>query len=474
MPGWYAFPGGAVHASDASVPATGDLGEPEGASVCSLPDHLVLPGDDLGPDQSRALAVAALRELWEETGVAPTARPFDEGLRDQGRRLLLEGPAALGPFLREHEAALDLSRLVWAGRWLTPPFAPLRFDNRFFLLEHHATDGEPHVVPGELVAGEWIAPAAALARWHEAEVLAAPPILHVLKVLAEEGVSEGALGRLRDPREADLGPMRRIEFRPGVIMIPLATPTLPPATHTNAYLIGGERVVLVDPGSPHLEEQERLLGVVEAYLAEGRTLHGIWLTHHHPDHVGGVQAAREALGAEVMAHQATAEMLRARGIPVERTLTPGETVELGGPRVTVHGTPGHAPGHLCFLEHDHGSLLVGDLVSALSTIVIDPPRNRMADYLDSLRRMADLEPRTLFPAHGPVVAPGEAALRHVVSHREERERRVLEAWQAGRRTPASILPLAYDDIPAMLHPLAERQIEAHLIHLEERGKIERS
>lgn len=474
MPGWYAFPGGATHREDEKVPTREDLGEPARADSSSLPDHLLLREDDLGPDLSPSLGVAALRELWEETGLAVLDRPLPVEVRREGRRRILEKPSALAPFLREQERALDLGRLVWAGRWLTPPFAPLRFDNRFFLLEVRPKDDEPEIVPGELAEGEWIKPAEALGRWRRAELLTAPPILHILRVLAEEGVGESALGRLRDPREADLGPMRRIEFRPGVIMMPLRTPTLPPATHTNAYLIGGERVVVVDPGSPDPEEQERLIASVEAYLAEGRSLHGIWLTHHHPDHVGGVQAVRRALDAEVMAHQATAEILMARGIPVDRTLRPRETVELGGPRVTVHATPGHAAGHLCFFEHDLGSLLTGDLVSALSTIVIDPPENRMSEYLDSLRRMADLGPRTLFPAHGPVLSPGETALRRIVRHREEREERVLDAWRAGHRTPAAILPHAYDEIPPMLHPLAERQIEAHLVHLEEQDEIERA
>ena len=69
---------------------------------------------------------------------------------------------------------LDASRLVFAGRWLTPPFAPMRFDNRFFLLEWPADEvHQPEVIPGELSTGTWISAAAAYDRFRRAEVLAA-------------------------------------------------------------------------------------------------------------------------------------------------------------------------------------------------------------------------------------------------------------------------------------------------------------
>src|SRR5262249_1129187 len=82
-----------------------------------------------------------------------------------------------------------------------------------------------------------------------------------------------------------------IEFRPGVVMVPLRTPTLPPATHTNAYLLGTGPLVLVDPGSPSREEQETLHAVVRAANEKlGGRLTAVWLTHHHPHHVGAPRA----------------------------------------------------------------------------------------------------------------------------------------------------------------------------------------
>ena len=444
MPGWHAFPGGAVARGDAELPIRGsDEGDP-------------------------GVAAAALRELWEETGLLLTKPTLVNLPRDAGT-------ASLAAALRDRGLALDATQLVWAGRWLTPPFAPLRFDNRFFLLhwpEERAQ--QPTVVPGELAEGEWIEPAAALERWQTGDVLAAPPILHFLRVLAEDG-PEAGLPRLHDPVEADLGPFRRIEFRPGVVMVPLRTPTLPPATHTNAYLLGTGPMALVDPGSPYPEEQERLHAAVTAAVAQlGRRLTAIWITHHHPDHVDGVVAAAAAFDVPVAAHPETAERLAARGIRVNAFFHDGERQELGaGFHVRVVHTPGHARGHLAFLVEEDGTLLCGDLLSALSTIVIDPPEGSMRDYLASLERCRELRPRFLFPAHGPVLRDGERVLTQLIDHRRAREARILDAWQNGVHDADAIVPLAYDeaDVPPPLRPIAARQVLAHLDHLREQGRL---
>jgi endoribonuclease LACTB2 len=499
MGGWYAFPGGGLSRRDVGVRVEG---LPEGledpTAVSGLPAAFRPEEDDQVPDLVPGLLACALRELFEETGLLlvrellpgrSTGPVLAADRVEAAREKLLAERPPLSEVTAALDVTLDAAPLVFAGRWMTPPLAPLRFDNRFFLLHWPAEAAfQPRVIPGELASGEWIRPEVAYRRWRRGEVMAAPPILHLLKVLADDGPQEG-LPRLREPREADLGPYRRVEFRPGVVMLPLATATLPPATHTNAYLLGHGEAVLVDPGTRDPQETERLLAALEAFRTPsegaslragqggrpGQPIRAIWLTHHHPDHVGAVEATRRFLNVPVLAHRATAERLP--GIELDGELTDGQEVELagvdGGPsmRVRVLHTPGHTRGHLCFYDVEGRSLLAGDMVAGVSTIVIDPPEGDMDDYLASLEKLAALDPALVFPGHGPPISRGRAYLEGYVAHRLEREAKILTAWEDGVRDPREMLPRVYDDAPRAAWPLALRQIEAHLVRLRRSGKL---
>ncbi len=472
MGGWYAFPGGTLGRGDAEIEVAGcPAGTAPGLASAAEPEA----DPELPPDLVPGLVACALRELFEETGLLLATDVPDLQIAAAARRRLLDGEVGFQALLAEHRWPLTAAELVFAGRWMTPPLAPLRFDNRFFLLRwerHHSQ--QPEIVPGELAAGEWIAPAEALARWRRGEVLMAPPIVHILKVLAEDGPEDG-LGRLRDPAETHLGPLRRVEFRPGVVLLPLRTPTLPPATHTNAFLLGTGEAVLVDPATPLADEQARLRRALAAFAAGGQRISAIWLTHHHPDHVGAVEELRRELGVPVLAHPDSAAPLARCGIRLDGELVDGQRVELAGEPpfpVRVLHTPGHTRGHLCFFDESGGSLLAGDLVSALSTIVIDPPEGDMEAYLRSLGRMIELAPRTLFPAHGPVILDAVGKLEEYRAHRLERERQVLAAWRAGRRSAAEMVGEIYAEVPRHLHPVAERQVGAHLERLRGLGELE--
>jgi len=478
MGGWHAFPGGGVAGRDGrfnprSAPTVATEASPRAAMPESVTDGL----EDLGPILVPGLAVAAVRELFEETGILPglTAEASSAERRAELRLALEAKELRLPEVLTELGLKLDVSSLVYAGRWLTPPLGPLRFDNRFFLLEWSASESlQPVADSREAAGGEWIRPRQAIERWRRGEVLTAPPILHLMRVLEEDGPSAG-LSRLHEPEEANLGPFRLVEFRPGVMLFPVRTPTLPPAAFTNAYLLGTQSCVLIDPGSPYEREIDWLAQAVEAAAESlGREIREIWLTHHHPDHVGGAAALRERLGVPVAAHALTAERLCGR-VTVDREIPDGEVTQLGTPgrEFTVRAlhTPGHAQGHLCFLHEEFGSLVAGDVVAGFGTVVIDPPEGCMQQYLETLDLLRDLGPRTLFPGHGPAMADGLGKLREYREHRRWREERIFRAWCRGVQDPAALLEEVYDDVPPQAHPLARRQIVAHLERLEDLGRL---
>ncbi len=248
---------------------------------------------------------------------------------------------------------------------------------------------------------------------------------------------------------------------PGIRVLALRTPTLPPAAHTNVYLVGPDAGpwMAVDPGSPY-PDQEAVLDT--AISAAGVSLALVLLTHHHGDHTGGARALADRWSAPIAAHANTIKRLPKLGI--DRALEDGE--QIGG--LTCVYTPGHADGHLCFEQP--GFTIAGDMVAGLGTILIDPSEGDMSVYLASLERLLRRPQSTLLPAHGPAIPDGHGKLREYIAHRLLREAKVLAALGSADAAVAELLPTAYADTPRMLWPLAERVLLAHLYKLQRDGR----
>src|SRR5437867_3869865 len=348
MPGFRSFVGGTVDPEDATLPIDG---APAGAE--------------------RTLLACALREAFEEAGVlVGVDEPGPAAAIAEARRRLLAGEATFAALAREHGWRLRGDALAFAGRWVSPPFAPRPFETDYFLARVPQGQ-EATILEGELSEGGWVHPRLALERWRAGHETIAAPILWSLIVLAEGG--DHLAARLAEaPRRASL-PARRIELKWGIVLHPMKTRPLPPATHTNAYLVGESEMALVDPGSGEREELERLFALIESLGSEGRRLKVVLATHHHSDHTGGIEAVRERFGVPVAAHAETARHLR-----VDQVLADGARVALapgaGAWDLRALHTPGHARGHLCFLHERTRSLFCGDhIVGGGGTVIIDPP-----------------------------------------------------------------------------------------------------
>lgn len=433
--GFHAFPGGRLDPEDRDVPVEGASGE------------------------AAALVACAARELFEETGllIARGAGRLSAEARATARRGLLEGALAFRDFLAANRLALEAAPFVPAGRWVTPEHLPLRYDARLFLVRLRPDD-RPEVWPGELADGELVQAHRALARWEKGDLLLYPPNLHGVRTVARPG--EPDLAALRDP---PLAARRRVEYQGGFLQVALRTPTLPPAAHTNAWVVPDEGgVAVVDPGAPDPRDQAELLALLDALAGEGKPLRAIWLTHAHPDHVGAVAALVARHRVPVRAHPLAAPRVAAPVVP----LRDGDL--LGG-RFRVLATPGHAREHLAFLDEESAAVLCGDLLSTLSTIVVDPPEGDMLEYVRQLERLRAIGPRTLYPAHGPPAPAGTARLAAYVAHRHARERQVLAALEPGGALE-EVTARAYADTPSVLHPIAARSCLASLEKLAREGR----
>lgn len=221
---------------------------------------------------------------------------------------------------------------------------------------------------------------------------------------------------------------------------------------TNTWIAGRDPCWIVDPG-PALGDH------VAAILAEAESrggAAGIALTHSHADHSEAVAAVADATG-----------------VPVAAMDFPAASVRLGdgdafGP-LTAVATPGHAPDHLAFIA---GAVcFTGDAVLGEGSVFVAPDPGALSGYLAALRRLRAMDLELLCPGHGPPVEDPAGKLDQYVTHRLERERRLLEALGSGLRSTDELLDRVWDDVPAALRPAAAVTLAAHLDKLAEEDRL---
>ena len=136
---------------------------------------------------------------------------------------------------------------------------------------------------------------------------------------------------------------------------------------------------------------------------------------------------------------------------------------------TAIATPGHSPDSVCLL---FGRVcFTGDTVLGEGSVFIAPGEGSLSAYLDSLRRLRSLDLEALCPGHGPVVWDPAAKLDEYIAHRLDRERRLLEALEAGLRTDYELLDAAWPEVPASLRPAAALTLAAHMEKLGSEGLL---
>lgn len=248
---------------------------------------------------------------------------------------------------------------------------------------------------------------------------------------------------------------------------------------TNTYLLGTDRLALVDPGPVDERHRDRLLEE-----SSGR-LRWILVTHTHVDHSPLSAALKEATGAEIVAfgpaprphtqNRATAALdAHDADFAPDRLLHDGEALDTGEMRIAAVHTPGHTSNHLCFELSGSGLLFSGDHVMSGSTVVIAPPDGDMAVYLESLEKVRGRRPQRIAPGHGDMIDDPAAVLDDYLRHRRAREAQILNRLRTADGDEGTaiveIVEALYSDVPQELHPVARFSVWAHLRKLLAEGR----
>ena len=505
-PGAYVFPGGQIDAADEAAQR--------------IATHR--------PTQSGlqlTQAIAAIREGFEELGVLlarhADGRPVGaEDIASMDRSTT--SPVSFVAQCEQRGLLLASDQVFTLAHWITDRDLPKRFDVPF-LVARMPEGQTPTADESEQFEPCWVRPADALARHAAGSFFMIFPTVRTLQRLAAyakvDAVLEACAGEkplwTSCPRAGLLGGQdaRYMEGESPYGELALVCPdgqllhtldwqsehavpllknvqrlTAPNSgamtgPGTNSYIVGDAATgyLVIDPGPNDAAHIGRL------WRATQGDIRMIVCTHSHADHSPGaapLQALCEKAKPPILGLSSAPTARSSARFAAERELLDGERLVLSGTdaegqKIThtlraIH-TPGHAANHVCLVLEEDGLLFSGDHILNGSTTVVDPPDGDMNAYLDSLDKLdAACEASEMggvdfiLPAHGYVIGSARTAIAQLKAHRLKREAKIASAMKKlPQGTPEDWLPLAYDDVPERMWPVAARSLAAHVARIRQ-------
>ncbi len=496
-PGAYVFPGGGIDPADAD-------------------SHSIAARRPTQTALHLTQAIAAIRESFEELGVL-LARHADGRFAGQADIAAMDRRAPFARQCRARGLTLAAEQMFVLAHWITDRDLPRRFDVPF-LVARMPGGQEPQADESEQFEPVWVRPADALARHEAGSFFMIFPTIRTLERLRRFDSVDAVLAACTKeeplwrscPRAGWLGGQearfmeqdmpygelqlvspdgqivhhldwqseKPVQLLKNVQRLTAPNPGFMTGPGTNSYLVGDAATgyIAIDPGPDDPQHLQRL------WQAAGGDIRMIVCTHSHPDHSPGAKPLQAMCERPppILGLPSLPTARPGSSFTPDRALADGEVLALGsaseGHRLQVIHTPGHAANHLCLVLLEDGLLFSGDHILNGSTTVVDPPDGEMTAYLDSLDRLDaacalhDID--FILPAHGHVLGSARGAIAQLKAHRLQREAKVIAAMRA--RPGGSLqdwVPLAYDDVPPRVWPLAQRSLLAHVERIQALGLV---
>lgn len=249
------------------------------------------------------------------------------------------------------------------------------------------------------------------------------------------------------------------------------------ASGTCTYVVGHDRVAVLDPGPDDAAHIDALLRDLA-----GERIEAIVVTHTHRDHSPGARLLAARTGAPILGctpHRAARALSEAetpmldasadRAHTPDRAMAEGDTVSGPGWTLVAVETPGHTMNHLAFALPESQALFSGDHVMAWSTTIVAPPDGEMRSYMASLDKLRGRTETLYWPGHGGPVRDPARFLRGLAGHRRQREAAIRARLAAGDTRIAEIVAAIYQGLDPRLRGAAALSVFAHLEDLVGRG-----
>lgn len=204
LPGFTVFPGGAAEDEDESLEWDAHVT----SAICHHPllaemavsetDALALPTGK----RTQSSVITAIREVFEETGALIGQKPGPDYLHPHcladNRQALLDQKMTFLDMIKALQIQLDFQQICYAGRRLTPPASPIRYNTTFYVT---VLPSEIQMLPSpsEVAADAWLEPSLASELWKRREILCARPTRECFAALTLRSAQKKLLEKIRNP-----------------------------------------------------------------------------------------------------------------------------------------------------------------------------------------------------------------------------------------------------------------------------------